>query len=321
MVVSSNWLMPAMVGLEVALEHAVKLEALPGRDAQRAVGVLVGEPLEREVLLAGHGAGRDRDPDHEAVRLLEPRRLERAPGVAVVLLIGPVELEQRDVVVAEVGRARTPASPRWCRAGAGRGAWRPRPWIPVVRSSVPSRLSGERWAGGDVQSALGLVGAGPASAARVVARGPSPAPARCSACSPASDSRARAARCRARRARARSPRRGAGPTSASGFTLTSWYVPSHSSRANRRALARPGSASARSSRRPPPRAPDASAPTFRRAQQRSGSRRHSSGPKCSRLRLGRERGAAVLEPEAAGYRATIRSRRAYVSGKRNIVSR
>ena len=38
--------------LEVALEHAVELEALAGGDAERAVGVLVGESLELEVLLA-----------------------------------------------------------------------------------------------------------------------------------------------------------------------------------------------------------------------------------------------------------------------------
>ena len=90
-------------GLEVTLEHAVELEALPRGDAQGAVGMLVGEPLEREILLAGHGTGRDRHPDHEGVRLLQPRRFQRPPGVAVVLLVGAVELEQRDVVVAEVG--------------------------------------------------------------------------------------------------------------------------------------------------------------------------------------------------------------------------
>ena len=66
MVVSSDSLMPAMVGLEVALEHAVELESLAGGDPERAVGVLVGEPLEREILLAGDRARRDGDPDHEA---------------------------------------------------------------------------------------------------------------------------------------------------------------------------------------------------------------------------------------------------------------
>ena len=45
-------------GLELALDHAVELEALAGRDPQRAVAVRVGDPLEREVLLAGDLAGR-----------------------------------------------------------------------------------------------------------------------------------------------------------------------------------------------------------------------------------------------------------------------
>ena len=78
MVVSSVLVDAGDGGLEVALEHAVELEALPGGDPQRAVAVLVGQSLEREVLLGGDGAGRDRDAHHEAVRLLQPGGLAPA---------------------------------------------------------------------------------------------------------------------------------------------------------------------------------------------------------------------------------------------------
>ena len=44
-------MIPAMVGLEIALEHAVKLEALARGHPEGAVRVPVGDPLEREILL------------------------------------------------------------------------------------------------------------------------------------------------------------------------------------------------------------------------------------------------------------------------------
>ena len=78
MVVSSAWLMPAMVGLEVALEHAVELEALPGGDPEGAVGVLVGDLLRapRYCSPVTAPAG-NRHPHHERVGLLLPGRLAR----------------------------------------------------------------------------------------------------------------------------------------------------------------------------------------------------------------------------------------------------
>ena len=178
MVVSSASIDAGDGGLEVALEHAVELEALAGGDAEGAVGVLVGDPLEREVLLAGDRAGGDRDPHHEAVRLLQAGGLERAAGVAVVLLVGAVELEQRDVVVGRSASARTPASRRWCRAGAG-------PWrlaTSTLDSGCPviaaSRLSCEVSGAVEVQPALRLVGAGPAAGCGCSRAGPRRAPAR-----------------------------------------------------------------------------------------------------------------------------------------------
>ena len=50
-VLSRQSLMPAMVGLRFALEDAVQLNALPGGDAQGAVGVLAGQVVDGEVLL------------------------------------------------------------------------------------------------------------------------------------------------------------------------------------------------------------------------------------------------------------------------------
>ena len=44
--------------LQVALEDAVELDALPAREAQRAVGVLAGQVVQGEVLLRRHAARR-----------------------------------------------------------------------------------------------------------------------------------------------------------------------------------------------------------------------------------------------------------------------
>ena len=124
-------------GLEVALEHAVELEALAGGHPEGAVGVVVGEPLEPEVLLGRDGAGRDRDPHHEGVGLLEPGGLERPPGVAVVLLVGAVELEQMGIVLAEVRPLR--------RQRLGDGAAQVPP-AALGDFDFGFRLSGHRWA-------------------------------------------------------------------------------------------------------------------------------------------------------------------------------
>ncbi len=87
----------------------MELESLPGGDPESAVGVLIGDPLQGEVLVGGHDAGRNGDPDHEGVGLLRSGDLAPAPLVPGILLVGPVELEQLDVVVLEVrgiGRQR-----------------------------------------------------------------------------------------------------------------------------------------------------------------------------------------------------------------------
>ena len=92
-------------GLQIALEHAMKLEALARGHPQSAVGMPVGDLLQGEVLLRGDRAGGNRHPHHEGVGLLRTGRLAPSPLVPRVLLVGPVKLEQLYVVVLEVSRA------------------------------------------------------------------------------------------------------------------------------------------------------------------------------------------------------------------------
>ena len=80
----------------------MELEALAGGDPEGAVGVAIGDLLEREVLAGVERARGERHAHHEGEGLLGV--LLAAPaGVAVVLLVGAVELEQGEVVAAEVG--------------------------------------------------------------------------------------------------------------------------------------------------------------------------------------------------------------------------
>ena len=82
----------------------MELETLPGGDPERAVAEPVGQVVEREILLRGHRAGRNGDAHHELPGLLPAFGLAPPARVAVVLLVGAVELEQLEVVVPEVGR-------------------------------------------------------------------------------------------------------------------------------------------------------------------------------------------------------------------------
>jgi len=93
-------------GLEVAHEYAVELKSLPGGDPEGMVAMLVGDLLQTEVLLGGDRAGGNGDPHHEAVGLAFAGRLPRPAEVPVVLLVGPVKLEQADVVLAEASGLR-----------------------------------------------------------------------------------------------------------------------------------------------------------------------------------------------------------------------
>ena len=104
MVVSRSSLISGDGRLEISLEHAVELEALAGGDAEGAVRVTVGDRLEGEVLGRGDRAGGNGHADHERVRLSLAARLEIAPLITGVLLVGPVKFQKLHVVVMKVRR-------------------------------------------------------------------------------------------------------------------------------------------------------------------------------------------------------------------------
>src|SRR2546425_496554 len=88
--------------LEIALEHAVELVPLASRDSQRAVAVAVRQLVDHEVLLTGEHTARDLAADHELVGRLAVRATERTALVAILLLVGSVELEKLGPRVGEM---------------------------------------------------------------------------------------------------------------------------------------------------------------------------------------------------------------------------
>jgi hypothetical protein len=81
----------------------VELAALAGGEAQGAGGVAVGQVVEGEVLVRGDFAAGDLAADHEHVVLADALLGPPLAGVAVLLLVGAVELQQ---ILAGVGQAR-----------------------------------------------------------------------------------------------------------------------------------------------------------------------------------------------------------------------
>ncbi len=79
---------------QVFPQHAVELHALAGGQAQRAVGVAVGQGVQRQPLRRGQPPGRGADAHHEGPVLVLAGLLAGGGGVAVVLLIGAVKLQQ-----------------------------------------------------------------------------------------------------------------------------------------------------------------------------------------------------------------------------------
>jgi hypothetical protein len=83
--------------LEVALQDAVVLDALPRGDPKGAIRIGVGEPVKCEILARGELSARDVQADHHRVALLRAD----APVVPVVLLVDAVELQQLLVILGE----------------------------------------------------------------------------------------------------------------------------------------------------------------------------------------------------------------------------
>ncbi len=93
----------------------MELVPLARRDTQRAIAVAVRQLVDHEVLLAGEHAARDLAADHELVTRLAVRAPPLTTLVAILLLVGPVELEELsprvgEMVAAgsELGREITP---------------------------------------------------------------------------------------------------------------------------------------------------------------------------------------------------------------------
>jgi hypothetical protein len=89
---------------QVALGDAVELDGLARGDAQGAVAVAVSQMVEREILRRRQSAGGDAHAHYELPVLLEAGLLQGGGGVAVVLLVGAVELEEGIGRLRHLGR-------------------------------------------------------------------------------------------------------------------------------------------------------------------------------------------------------------------------
>ena len=103
--------------LQVRLDDAVKLEGLARGQAQRPVGVGLGDVVERQPLLRADKSAGNAQADHEAVGLLQLLLVALAAHVAVVLHVGAVELDELGVVFGDraghgILRALPPVVPR-----------------------------------------------------------------------------------------------------------------------------------------------------------------------------------------------------------------
>ena len=87
--------------LQVRLDHAVKLEGLPGRQAQRSIGVVPGDPIELEPLRRRADAAGNAQADHEGIGLFELLLRPLGPQIPVILQIHTVEFDQLLVVLGD----------------------------------------------------------------------------------------------------------------------------------------------------------------------------------------------------------------------------
>ncbi len=90
---------------QVALQDAVELELLAGRDPHRAVAERPGQLVARQELIGRQLPAHNPHPHHQLVGFLLLFALQPGAQVAVVLLVGAVELEDGRGVVAEMVQA------------------------------------------------------------------------------------------------------------------------------------------------------------------------------------------------------------------------
>ena len=89
-------------GFQVVLDDAVELDRLPGRDAQRMIRAAAGKIIQIKILPCCQSSRRDTGTDHEFPLLFRLLLLQLGRGVAVVSLIGPVELQQIVLIFTEL---------------------------------------------------------------------------------------------------------------------------------------------------------------------------------------------------------------------------
>ncbi len=85
-----------------AFKHAVELKFLAGRDPQAAVAEGLGQVVAGQILVRVQLAADDPDPNHELVGRLLAFFFQLLADVAIVLLIGPVKLEDGGGIFAEM---------------------------------------------------------------------------------------------------------------------------------------------------------------------------------------------------------------------------
>jgi len=86
---------------EIALDDAVELESLPGRELERSVGMLESDAVHLEPLHRRGDAAGDADADHERVGGLELLLAALFADVAVVLLVDAVKLGELLIVLRD----------------------------------------------------------------------------------------------------------------------------------------------------------------------------------------------------------------------------
>ena len=85
----------------VRLDDSMELKRLPRGQSQRPVGVVAGDPVERQPLRRRDDAARNAHADHEAVSLLKALLGTLATHVAIVLKVGAVKFDELLVVLGD----------------------------------------------------------------------------------------------------------------------------------------------------------------------------------------------------------------------------
>mmetsp|Transcript_51627 Transcript_51627/g.154270 ORF Transcript_51627/g.154270 Transcript_51627/m.154270 type:complete len:398 (-) Transcript_51627:480-1673(-) len=96
---------PAHGILHVALEHAMELPSLAGRDLEGSVCVALRDVVHGKPLLSRAVAARQAHTDHEAEGVLDAEFLALLAEVAVVLLVAAVELDELGVLEGHLASA------------------------------------------------------------------------------------------------------------------------------------------------------------------------------------------------------------------------